>query len=173
VEAPALHFAIEDELEGAVLNTGSGTVDLIEEEDARLGASIVEPIGRSKSGHASRTNLLVVRHTNEVAFREEAETNVKELAIELLRASRRNSALADAVRTAQENCILDIGKNDLEGAEIDRGRSRHVVSPFLLTWLLFGCCLVVVWLFVCRMFLFYQEVQPVAQVLVVASLSKK
>jgi len=119
VETHTLHLTIEDKLEGRVLHTRSGAVDFVEEEDARLGASSVEPVRRSEGSDTGLANPLVVRHTDEIAFGEEGETDVEQLHPGGLGNLRRNSALADAVRTAKKNSVLQVGENLEQSAESD------------------------------------------------------
>ena len=103
MEAPPLDLAIEDKLEGGVLDARRGPVDLIEEEDAGLGAGRVEPIGGSERGDPRRLDPLVVRDTDEIALGEEREPDVEEALPGALCDLGGNGGLADAVRATQED----------------------------------------------------------------------
>jgi len=126
VEAHAFHFAVKDKLECRVLDTWRCTVDLIEEEDARLGASRVQPVRRSKGGDTSFLDAVVIGDTDEVAFGEERQADIEEALAGCPGAFSGNGRLANAVRTAKQEGVLDEGEDDCEGLEVDGVRSRHL-----------------------------------------------
>ena len=125
VEAPPLDLTVEDELERRVLDTRGRTVDLIEEEDAGLGARRVEPVRGSERGDAGLLDAVVIGDADEVALGEERQADVKETLAGALGDRGGDGRLANAVRATQEDGVLDELQDDVEGCEVDRVRGSH------------------------------------------------
>ena len=119
VEAHAFDFTIKDKLKRRVLDARACTVDLIEEEDASLGACRVQPIGGSKGGDASVGDALVIGDADEVTFGEERQADIEEAHATCPSAFSGNGRLADAVGSTKQDCILQIGEDERESFEVD------------------------------------------------------
>jgi len=140
VETPPLDLTVEDELEGTVLDTRRGAVDLVQEEDAGLGASLVQPIRRGERRDPSGLDLLVVGDADQVAFREEREAHVEEALPGALGDISGHGALADTVRAAKQHGVLDERQDNRERAKVNRIlRGTHgILSPSVLGFFLLG-----------------------------------
>ncbi len=130
MEALTLHLAVEDQLERRVLDALGRTVDLIEEEDAGLGAGRVEPVRGSEGGDAGLLDAIVIGDADQVALGEEGEADVEEALAGPLGDRSRDRRLADAVGATEQDSVLDVLQDNVEGLEVDRVRRGHCVAPF-------------------------------------------
>jgi hypothetical protein len=126
VEAHAFDFAVKDQLECRVLDARAGAVDLIEEEDASLGASRVQPVRRSKGRNASFLDAVVIGDTDQVAFGEERQADIEEALARVLGDRCRDCRLADTVGSAEQDRVVDVLEDEVKGLEVDGIRCSHV-----------------------------------------------
>ena len=127
VERVTVQLSRVGQLEDALSDLWSSSVNLIQEEDHRLGASSLEPVGRVESSGA--VHLIDDGQTNKVTFGHLASTTLNDGKTHRLSELVNHARFTNTVATPQQDgipCVRYQRSHSVKGFEVNRHSSNNL-----------------------------------------------